>query len=194
MKDINFEKDYYLILGVEEDVSEEDLKKRYRVLAKKTHPDLNKSANAVEDFKAVQEAYAVLGETSTRSQYDAYRSQTKHHFGTNIVHFDRKARKAAQESGKIQARNLSIFESATRPRTLLFLGIPLLFAAFFASDAETNKQRYSNARPGGAKSIDQGSDYISLYKNPRTGKWERPDPAKAHTGVYNSWETKSVPR
>ena len=195
MQGTNFDKDFYLILGVQDDVSDEDLKKRFRQLAKQTHPDLNKSANAAENFKAIQEAYAVLGERSTRVQYDAHRQMTKHHYGTPVVQFDREARRAARESGRWQARNLGVFESLTRPRTIILLGLPLVFAGlFFSDDSETNKQKYDGARPGGAKSLERNSTLISLYRNPKTGEWERPDPVKAHTGLYDGWETKSMSR
>jgi len=63
-------KDYYKILGVERDVSQTDLKKSYRKLARKYHPDVSKVANAEERFKEVNEAYEVLGDAEKRSQYD----------------------------------------------------------------------------------------------------------------------------
>lgn len=63
-------KDYYKILEVERDVSQADLKKSYRKLARKYHPDVSKIANAEERFKEVNEAYEVLGDEEKRSQYD----------------------------------------------------------------------------------------------------------------------------
>ncbi len=63
-------KDYYKILGVERDVSQADLKKAYRKMARKYHPDVSKIADAEERFKEVNEAYEVLGDESKRSQYD----------------------------------------------------------------------------------------------------------------------------
>lgn len=63
-------KDYYKILGVERDVSQVDLKKSYRKLARKYHPDVSKVADAEERFKEVNEAYEVLGDAEKRSQYD----------------------------------------------------------------------------------------------------------------------------
>jgi len=63
-------KDYYKILGVERDVSQIDLKKSYRKLARKYHPDVSKVADAEERFKEVNEAYEVLGDAEKRSQYD----------------------------------------------------------------------------------------------------------------------------
>jgi len=63
-------KDYYKVLGVERDVSQADLKKAYRKMARKYHPDVSKVSDAEERFKEVNEAYEVLGDESKRSQYD----------------------------------------------------------------------------------------------------------------------------
>ena len=63
-------KDYYKILGVERETSQTDLKKAYRKLARKYHPDVSKEANAEERFKEVNEAYEVLGDEKKREQYD----------------------------------------------------------------------------------------------------------------------------
>ena len=63
-------KDYYKILGVDRDISQAELKKSYRKLARKYHPDVSKENNAEERFKEVNEAYEVLGDEENRSQYD----------------------------------------------------------------------------------------------------------------------------
>ena len=63
--------DYYEILGVKRDASADDLKKAFRHLARKYHPDLNKgSKEAEEKFKEVNEAYQVLSDPQKKSQYD----------------------------------------------------------------------------------------------------------------------------
>ncbi|MFC1768228.1 molecular chaperone DnaJ [Nanoarchaeota archaeon] len=63
-------KDYYEILGVNKDASKEDIKKAYKRLAKKYHPDLNKDSGSAEKFKEINEAAAVLGDEEKRGRYD----------------------------------------------------------------------------------------------------------------------------
>ena len=65
-------KDYYKILGVTKDAGEEEIKKAYRNLAMKYHPDRNpgKEKEANEKFKQINEAYEVLGDPEKRKQYD----------------------------------------------------------------------------------------------------------------------------
>lgn len=66
-------KDYYGILGVSKDASDDDIKKAYRNLAKKYHPDLNKdNPEAAEKFKEINEAYEVLGDATKKANYDKY--------------------------------------------------------------------------------------------------------------------------
>jgi curved DNA-binding protein len=67
-------KDYYKILGVSRDASAADIKKAYRSLARKYHPDVSKLANAEEKFKEVGEAYEVLKDQEKRAQYDQFGS------------------------------------------------------------------------------------------------------------------------
>lgn len=69
-------KDYYRILGVEKDASKSDIKKAYRRLARKYHPDVNPDDKAAEDrFKDVNEAYEVLSDEEKRAKYDRFGSQ-----------------------------------------------------------------------------------------------------------------------
>ncbi|MCR2783158.1 MULTISPECIES: DnaJ C-terminal domain-containing protein [unclassified Microbacterium] len=70
-----FDKDFYSVLGVSKDVSDADLKKTYRKLARKYHPDSNQGDAAAEaKFKEVSEAYAVLSDAEQRAEYDQIRA------------------------------------------------------------------------------------------------------------------------
>jgi molecular chaperone DnaJ len=65
------EKDYYEVLGLKKDASADDIKKSFRQLARKYHPDLNKgSKEAEEKFKEVNEAYQILSDPQKKAQYD----------------------------------------------------------------------------------------------------------------------------
>ena len=75
-------KDYYAELGVKKDASAEEIKKAYRKLARANHPDSNPGDNAKhEKFKAVAEAYDVVGDAEKRTQYDEIRSMPMGGFG-----------------------------------------------------------------------------------------------------------------
>ena len=65
-------KDYYKVLGIAKNASEEDIKKAYRKMALKFHPDKNKSPEAEAKFKDIAEAYEVLSDKKKRDIYDQY--------------------------------------------------------------------------------------------------------------------------
>lgn len=67
-------KDYYSILGVGKNASDDEIKSAYRRLAKQYHPDLNKTEEAANKFKEINEAYEVLGDKTKRANYDQYGS------------------------------------------------------------------------------------------------------------------------
>ncbi len=65
-------RDYYDILGVDKSADDKEIKKAYRKLAMKYHPDVSDSEDATEKFKEISEAYAVLSDSEKRSKYDRF--------------------------------------------------------------------------------------------------------------------------
>src|SRR3954452_13822078 len=63
-------RDYYDVLGVPRDASEDDIRRAYRRLARENHPDVNKDPEAEDRFKEISEAYEVLRDPDKRSKYD----------------------------------------------------------------------------------------------------------------------------
>src|SRR6056297_3322362 len=71
--------DYYKILGVNKNANQDDIKKAYRKLARKYHPDLNPNDDTVKQkFQQIAEAYEVLGDKEKRKKYDKYGENWKH--------------------------------------------------------------------------------------------------------------------
>lgn len=65
-------RDYYEVLGVSKNASQSEIKRAFRQLARKYHPDVNKTDEAAEKFKEINEAYEVLSDDEKRSNYDNY--------------------------------------------------------------------------------------------------------------------------
>ncbi len=65
-------RDYYEVLGVERNSDKEGLKKAFRKLAQKYHPDINKSEEAEARFKEINEAYQILNDDQKRAAYDRF--------------------------------------------------------------------------------------------------------------------------
>lgn len=66
--------DYYAILGLKSGATPEEIKKRYRELARRYHPDVNPTAEAMQKIKIINEAHRILGDTERRATYDAERA------------------------------------------------------------------------------------------------------------------------
>lgn len=65
-------KDYYAVLGVAKNASQDEIQRAYRKLARKYHPDINKASGAEDTFKDIGEAYEVLKDPDKRAKYDRY--------------------------------------------------------------------------------------------------------------------------
>ncbi|EQA07543.1 DnaJ domain-containing protein, partial [Glaesserella parasuis] len=75
-------KDYYEVLGLQKGASEQEIKRAYKRLAAKHHPDKNQgSKEAEEKFKEIKDAYEVLGDNEKRAMYDQYGHQAFEHGG-----------------------------------------------------------------------------------------------------------------
>ena len=68
-------KDYYATLGVEPDATPDEVKRAYRKLARKYHPDLNREPGTEARFKDLAEAYEVIGDAERRARYDSMARQ-----------------------------------------------------------------------------------------------------------------------
>ena len=74
-------RDYYEVLGVSKDASKDEIKRAYRKMSKKYHPDINKEPGAEEKYKEVQEAYETLSDDQKRAAYDQYGPDGANGFG-----------------------------------------------------------------------------------------------------------------
>ncbi|MBP7635488.1 molecular chaperone DnaJ [Candidatus Ozemobacteraceae bacterium] len=80
-------RDYYEVLGVAKNADEAELKRAYRTLARKYHPDVNPAKEAAEQFKEINEAYQILSDPKKRSAYDQFGHQGLEGAGFNPADF-----------------------------------------------------------------------------------------------------------
>lgn len=133
-------KDYYKILGVDKKVTKAEIKKAFRKLALKYHPDKNKDDKVAEEkFKEINEANEVLGDTEKRKQYDELGENWQHYQQGGRNDFNRSGRQQRQQQG-------SHFYSGSDP----FGGGD--YSDFFQSIFE-------QARSGSSRAGRKGQDY-----------------------------------
>ena len=96
-------KNYYQILGISKDATQKDIKKAYRHLARKYHPDLNPGDKSAEDrFKNINEAYEILSDTEKRQKYDS--------FGDQWQYAEQFAKSGQRRTGKNTGEARTVFE------------------------------------------------------------------------------------
>lgn len=111
-------KDYYKILNIQVDANEEEIKKAYKKLALKLHPDKNSAADAEDRFKEIKEAYEILSDKNKRDKYDR--------FGEEGLHADTNIRHTAPQSSYTYVRR---YDSDITPEEIF----NMLFNGGFAS-------------------------------------------------------------
>jgi curved DNA-binding protein len=119
------DKDYYKIMGVSQNATDQDIKSSYRRLARKYHPDLSKEPNAEELFKEMGEAYETLKDPVKRAEYDRYlqnkefnQRQSYQHQPTTGQHYEGKISISLDEAYKGTVKSIQIPGEHDKPQTL----------------------------------------------------------------------------
>jgi len=119
-------KEFYKLLEVEENAPQEEIKKSYKKLAHKYHPDKNDNKDAKEKFMKIQEAYEVLSDAEKRKNYDAFGTAEPQYrnpfgndpFGDIFSHFSRQQQPRKTKAGNIQLSINLKFEEAVSGKDL----------------------------------------------------------------------------
>lgn len=139
-------KDYYRILGVDEDADADAIKKAYRKLAREHHPDRNPdSAEAEEKFKEIQEAYSILSDPEERKKYDVRRKNPFGGFGDGFGQSGRRYERW-DDGARVHFDTGGSFGEGGAG------GFGDIFSRFFGGAAETDP--YSQRRGRGTKGAD----------------------------------------
>jgi curved DNA-binding protein len=130
------DQDYYRVLGVPRDASQEEIQRAYRQLARRNHPDVNKDPGAEERFKEINEAYNVLSDPDSRKRYDRFGAQWREvpeDFDTAGAGFRQRAGAGAGRGGPFRGGGRGRVE----PEGYGDVGIDLddLFGSFFGGRA-----------------------------------------------------------
>lgn len=178
-------KDYYKILGIAKGASDDDIKKAYRKLALKYHPDKNKAAGAEERFKEIAEAYEVLSDKKKRDIYDKHGEEGlkggipgNTGVGGNTNH-------TYEFHGDPRATFAQFFGNASPFQTFFDLGGGKSMFGFHDDDMDVDDPFGFNTggRPGGAFR----SQSFNFHNSPNRNKDKLQDPPIEHD-LYVSLE------
>lgn len=162
-------KDYYKTLGIKKDASADEIKKAYRKLARKHHPDVNKGEKASEDkFKDINEAYEVLSDSDKRAKYDRFGSEWQQFSGAGgrPQDFNWGAWGAGQPgSGQYRTVSPEEFEQMFGRGSGGGGGFSDFFEMLFGA---MGGRQAGNARTGFGGSFSAGDDLFGAGQNTRT--------------------------
>lgn len=181
-------KDFYKILGISKGASDDDIKKAYRKLALKYHPDKNKSKGAEERFKEVAEAYEVLSDKKKRDIYDSYGEEgLKGGIPGESGSAGPDGSFSYTYHGDPRATFAQFFGNAS-PFEAFFRGGPNMSSMFggFQDDDMDGGDPYINMNNRGPGGAFRSQSFNFQGANPHRGK-ERQDPAIEHD-LYISLE------
>lgn len=146
-------KNYYEVLGVSRDATKDEIKKAFRVMAKKYHPDKNKDDNdAIKKFQDASEAYEVIGNEESRAEYD------KKLDGFN----SRKSQAGAGFSGKSQG-DKSKTETASKSSKSPYENLQDCFEGFFGFKPNSSKVDKDKMGKKSKNPIDTSAMFESFF-------------------------------